>query len=195
MLHLAAIALALAQASAPTAPTEPSAALAACASIAGPVERLACYDKLAKPSTKEEAPAQATGEWDVSVSTDPLSDAQTVAMSLIEEGRRAALAIRCKQGSKPEVFISWAGYLGSDGGIVTARIGDTKAETKRWSLSTDSKGTFYPGDDVDFLKMLVASPKFVAQTTPYHANPITAVFPLSGLPAAIEPHRALCQLN
>src|SRR5256886_15776047 len=69
---------------------------------------------------------------------------------------------------------------------VITRLGAGEAKNQKWPLSTDNKATFYPGDAAAFLEQLLAADRLVAQTTPYGESPITAVFDLAGLSAAVE---------
>lgn len=119
------------------------------------------------------------------VSTDPLTDATTVVLALVDDARKAMLLLRCAK-KKTQVFINWNDYLGSEA-IVTRRLGDEKATRTEWGLSTDKKATFYPGKDSDLIKKLMASDRFVAQVTPYNENPVTAVFSVAGLSEAAQP--------
>lgn len=118
-------------------------------------------------------------------------------LSLIADEGRArygdpiALILRCKS-NKTEAYINWQDYLGSDA-YVTTRIGDQDARNRKWSLSTDSQATFYPGGgDISFIKRLMDSDRLVAQVTPYNESPVTAVFDIRGLEEEIEPLREAC---
>src|SRR5256885_9506138 len=75
---------------------------------------------------------------------------------------------------------------------VITRLGAGEAKNQKWPLSTDNKATFYPGDAAAFLEQLLAANRFVAQTTPYSESPITAVFDVAGLSAAVKPLREVC---
>lgn len=87
--------------------------------------------------------------------------------------------------------MAWSDYLGSEA-RVTWRVGDEDAEVARWSLSTDNEATFYPYDDISFIKQLLGTDRFVAQVTPYDESPITAVFDLTGLANVIHPLQEAC---
>jgi len=87
-------------------------------------------------------------------------------------GKPIYLVLRYKS-KKTEAYINWNSYLGSKASVLT-RTGTEKASTQIWSLSTDSQATFYPKDDIKFIRKLMNVDKFVAQVTPYNENPITA---------------------
>jgi type VI secretion system protein VasI len=141
-------------------------------------------------------PTSSEGEWRVSVDTNPIDDSKTVVLALTAEtgvsayGDPIALILRCKS-NQTEVYINWNNYLGSEA-AVTSRIGDAAAQTRLWSLSTDSKATFYPSGDISFIKSLMGVDQFVAQVTPYSESPVTAVFNTSGLEVAVAPLRETC---
>ena len=99
-------------------------------------------------------------------------------------GEPILLVLRYKS-KKTEAYISWSSYLGNEAYVLT-RIGTEKAITRLWSMSTNNQSTFYPKDDIKFIRKLIGADKFVAQVTPYSENPITAVFDLRGLKKAVE---------
>jgi type VI secretion system protein VasI len=172
-----------------------------CAIQEGDLQRLVCYDSIGQSLGYSRTPAATnvagSGNWHVSNLKNPLDDTRTVALSLgattgqARFGDPVVLVIRC-QSRKINAFINWSSYLGLEQTPVTTRLGAGEAKTQRWSLSTDNKATFYPGDAAALLEQLLAADRFVAQTTPYSESPITAVFELTGLSAAVKPLREVC---
>ncbi|WP_075180167.1 type VI secretion system-associated protein TagO [Neptunomonas phycophila] len=173
---------------------------AKCAVIDGDLARLECFDGLAKVKKLDGRQAQPTridgkGKWNVSVDINPVDDSKTVTLVLDADsgrsrwGKSVFLVVRCKSNST-DLYIGWNDYLGSEADVLT-RVGDNKALTSRWSMSTDSKATFHP-KPIPFLKKMLQSTKLVAQVTPYNESPVTAIFNTQGLENAIKPLRETC---
>jgi len=175
--------------------------IAQCADIVGELERLECYDQLARSlglvSVQTElSPSEDVGAWRVSIETNPLDDSRTVTLILLAEsgtsrwGTPIGLILRC-DSNQTDVYIAWSDYLGSEA-RVTWRVGDEDARAAQWSLSTNKEATFYPYDEISFIQQLLTTTRFVAQVTPYNESPITAVFDLTGLANAIRPLQEAC---
>lgn len=137
-----------------------------------------------------------TGPWNVSEDVNPLDDSPVVTLiNIASEGRSSmggepALILRCRDNTT-EVYINWRDYLGSSA-RVSHRIGEQDMRTQRWSLSTDSQATFYPGSDIGLIRSLVGADRFVARVTPYNESPVTAVFDLSGLDQHVGKLQSAC---
>jgi type VI secretion system protein VasI len=174
--------------------------IADCASIKEDATRLACYDRIAKDLLlTKPLPNQSpvgTGKWIINSETNPVDDSKTEMLTLTADegksnmGQPVILAIRCKS-KETHLFVAWGDYLG-DKAVVLVRIGDQKATTNNWTLSSNSQATFHPGNTVQFIKSLLEHNRLVVQVTPYNENPILAVFDISGLSEAIKPLRQTC---
>jgi len=175
-------------------------AYAKCAVVKGDLARLECFDNLAKAKKLDGRQIRPTsikgkGKWNVTVDTNPIDDSKTVTLVLDSDsgknrwGKSVYLVARCKSNST-NLYIGWNEYLGREA-VVLTRVGDNKASTSRWSMSTDSKATFHK-KPISFLKEMLKSNKLVAQITPYNESPITAIFNTSGLENAITPLRETC---
>ena len=175
-----------------------SSKLSECAALESDLARLACYDELAKKSVSvnneksETTNEMDVGSWRVGEDVNPIDDTKTFTAILTAKsgkskwGDNIYIVLRYRSG-KSEVYINWKSYLGSEAFVLT-RLGSEKAKTTEWSLSSDSKATFYKGKSIDFIKKLRQNDKAVFQVTPYGDNPITAIFELKGLSAAIKPY-------
>lgn len=140
-----------------------------------------------------------TGKWLVREGDpDPIDDSRVVVLSLKADSGRSGLErepvhliIRCSS-NKTSVFINWHDYM-TDESVVTHRLDKNKPEKKIWPSSTDKTASFYPGDGHAFAKQLMLADSFVARTTPYNENPVTAIFDTRGLSHAIRPLREACR--
>jgi type VI secretion system protein VasI len=173
---------------------------AKCAAIDGDLARLECYDTIAKKNNLNGRQLKPTsikdkGKWNVSVDVNPIDDSKTVTLILDANsgksrfGKPVYMVLRCKS-KKTNLYIGWNDYLGGEADILT-RIGKNKANTSRWSMSTDKKASFHP-KPIPFIKEMLQSNKLIAQVTPYNASPVTAVFNTSGLTNAIKPLKETC---
>lgn len=182
--------------------------LARCSSIGEDSKRLECFEMIAKnrgvwTSRKRKLPDDA-GSWNVNRKKNPIDDSETVFATLTavsgesRYGDKITLIARCKS-NKTEAYINWNDFLGddtssvySDSKYVTTRVGDLEAKTRTWGTSTDRKATFAPAWAGDLLKEIMMADSFVAQTTPYGENPITAVFDTTGAKSAFRPIADVC---
>lgn len=185
----------------PVGDSIPREEIKACATTPSASERSACYDALAQKSgftLEAETPVEgaAEGRWITSASIDPLTDKGVYTATLIATSGKTRMAntptltVRCKDNST-EMYINWDDYLGSDA-YTTSRVGQEKATTSNWTLSTDKKAAFYPGSPVGMLLRVINAESFVANITPYNESPITAVFETKGAAPALADIRKGC---
>ena len=174
--------------------------IAQCAVLAGELERLDCYDTIAKNNNlageqTQEHDITSKGEWDVDIEINPIDDSKTVVLSVGSSsgvsffGKPGAFVLRCKS-NKTDAYISWGNLLGPRA-FVVSRIGKEEAKRKEWHLSTNRKSSFHP-TPVSFIKNMIGHDALVAQITPFGKSPVTATFNISGLENAIVPLREAC---
>lgn len=179
----------------------PDKEIAQCSVKTSTVERITCFDDLAKrhslaPSVNNTTPATKT-KWRTLTKADPLTDRPTYTAMLIADSGVGvyrdpiALLVRC-QGNKTEAYIDWSSFLGMDYARTTYRVDKQPAKTSNWGTSTDHKAAFFPSSPVAFLKQLANSTSFVANVTPYDESPITAVFDTTGAADALADIRKGC---
>jgi type VI secretion system protein VasI len=183
--------------------------VAQCAIIKGDLDRLTCFDSLAKASGLAKpqilpVDVTGTGNWIVTKDRNPIDDSVRVVLRLEAStgkgrfGETISFIGRC-QSKETEAYIVWNSYLGDDGSsvyddwkYVTIRIGEQKAVQQKWDVSTDHKATFAPRWAGDLLKQMASANQFIAQTTPYGESPVTAIFDTTGLRAALAPLADAC---
>jgi type VI secretion system protein VasI len=175
--------------------------LAICAANNNSVQRLSCFDDLAKkygqvPTTVQISSGDA-GKWKTSTDTDPLTD-KSVHFAILEAtdgrgrfGEKVQMTVRCKNG-KTEVYVDWATFLGSDGINVTSRIDKAQAEKSYWGVSTDHKASFMPSP-VPTLKKMSGGTTYAVNLTPFSDSPITAIFDIAGAETAFKDIRRDCK--
>jgi type VI secretion system protein VasI len=175
--------------------------------------RLLCYDAMAMMLAQaiagiEVAQGATVGKWQSAVQTNPLDDTKTVVLLLEADsgksswGETILLVLRCRSGVT-EAYVNWKEYLG-DEATVTWRIGSAQASASEWGLSTDQNATFFPSSvhgtsvagrprtPIEFVRALMVADQFVAQITPFMEDPVTAVFDVRGLGAALKSLQVPC---
>ena|GEM_PF-4919104 len=175
-----------------------------CSKVEPALKRLECYDALASAAKADAGGAgkaavrnTVTGKWKVEAARNTADDTKTVTMILGSElgktnwGEPIIFVLRCKSGV-PSAYISWNEYLSDAPVEVALRIGAGEAQTRKWSLSTDSKASFYPGKFHELAAALLKSDMMTATTVPLSGKPLAAIFDLRGLTRAMAPLRDAC---
>jgi type VI secretion system protein VasI len=119
----AAVACLLAIFVAPTAVAQDRQAIARCAAIKGDLDRLTCFDDLAKKAGlagPQPLPVETagTGKWHVQRDKNPIDDSERVGIALEADsgknrwGKPIVFVARC-ESHETEAFIAWGDYLGS----------------------------------------------------------------------------------
>ena len=191
-----------------TSPMPEDVDLIRCAQIDTPTERIGCYDELAivRGYQPPQRTTRSTGKWLVEETSNPIDDTRTVMLLLTAEpnssstrmGERPILVARCRSNTT-ELYINWGQYVGDDSSnvydewkYVTIRVGSNEAQRQRWGVSTSRDATFAPNWAGSLLREMTTDTTFVARTTPYGENPMTAIFDTTGLSEALLPLMDTC---
>jgi len=177
-------------------------AMASCATKADESERLECYDGLASKSNSgapqaESASLPETGKWKVSDALNPMDDSRVVTLALTADsgqnrwGEPVVMYLRCSNEST-NLFINWGDFLAEDAYVLT-RLGEARPVTRQWSLTTDSKASFYAGSPISFIRSMFKTNQLVAQVTTYSEGQASAVFDIRGLKDAAAPLMDACR--
>ncbi|WP_343293313.1 type VI secretion system-associated protein TagO [Vandammella animalimorsus] len=171
--------------------------VSACAAISSPLERLQCYDKLAKANGIAVGLSEKVGGWKTGVDEDPLTDSKIYTAILHTKEDTAPnyktiyLGVRCVSEAT-DVLIVWDTVVGTgEQAMVTTRIGKESPKVELWNRSSSGTATFMP-DPVNTMKRIIESGAFVAKIEPRHQSPITAVFDTTGAQEALADIRKAC---
>lgn len=182
-------------------------ALAGCAALGIETARLDCFEQLARavarfpfelpePRVSQFKDSAGPGKWKVDVSTSPIDDSRTVALRLVDGTDSMQIALLCHQG-RPQAYVTAAKDLEADQRdltLVSTRVGEAKAESKRWPVSMNHRAAVYPGGAGPFIGKLLTVERLVVQVKPVGEDPITAVFELGELPDVVAPLKEACRL-
>lgn len=123
--------------------------------------------------------------WEVSRGKSKIDDSPTIVLRRESESmfpEKAVMIIRCKEDTTA-IYLIFNDYLGSKAPPLTVRVGDDKAETLRWAISSDRKalGLWNGSVSIPFLRRIVDADRVVVRVTPYNDSPRTETFVLDGL--------------
>jgi type VI secretion system protein VasI len=177
--------------------------IATCAAKSSDIERLSCYDELAKSlnvANPHVTTTKGNGNWSVRIEKSPIDDSENVILSVSSDNTiksgynivNPTLIVRCSE-NVTNVYIAWDLYLGINSTDMTTRFDDEKATTRTWSISTDHKAVFVSTGDVAFAKKMMNHDKLLAQIIPYGESPVMATFSIHGLSEKIKPLRKACK--
>lgn len=193
---------------------EPS-QLLKCSAIKDGVNRLACFDDLAKTEQKN-ADNHATknlssnesksNNWNLSISQSKIDDSETVVLMTdakepvpgrFKQKAIPTLVVRCLEKTTSS-YINFDGLFMSDNaghGKVTFRIDKDKPFTQNLTVSNDHKalGLWNGNLAIPFIKRLMAGEALIVQATPYSETSVMLTFDISKLEKEIEPLRKACK--
>lgn len=177
-----------------------------CMRIENDLDRLACYDKTAGRTPKQEAVATPAGEWSIRKETSKMTDQTNIFMTLESKedvncgwnrGGKVRLTVRCSENTTALIFNTGCHMTSSrytDYGDITYRIDDAKAKTVSGNESTNNKalGLWSGGRSIPVIKEMFTAQQLIVRMTPYGENAFTATFNITGLEMAIAPLRKAC---
>lgn len=174
-----------------------------CRSVSDNNLRLSCYDVLFSHNAKKVPKSnQKTGDWHIDSEVSPIDDSTNVHIVLFaneeislgkDQKERPAITIRCQE-NETEFYISWQTKLSDtdDFPEVVTRVDKNLANRKRWHISTSREATFYPDNNITFIKSLLGKNRLFARTAPKGLSPVSVTFTLTGLDEVIKPLRQEC---
>ncbi|WP_163265588.1 type VI secretion system-associated protein TagO [Chelativorans alearense] len=178
----------------------------ACIQIDSDLDRLACYDREAGRTPKQEILPTPAGKWSVRKETSKLTDQTNVFLTVASEetvncgwnsGDKIRLYVRCMENSTSLIFQTGCHMTSSDYndyGHITYRLDDEKARTVSGDESTNNRslGLWSGGRSIPVIKQMFGKSQMIVRMTPYSESPFTATFNIAGLDEAITPLRQAC---
>jgi type VI secretion system protein VasI len=146
------------------------------------------------PDPTPAVPTSSTGQWVVNpIETDPLTDESVAGTWVFADGSATvALIVQCLGRGQTKVSIFWTEFLDLTAARITTRIDDEEPATQGWPVDELGTTSYYPTDELAFLGSLFGKSRLVAQTTPWNENPMTVVFPITGIENAVANVRQAC---
>ena len=181
--------------------------MASCAAVENDVNRLSCFDDLAKQRNVAGPGIETTskGKWQVQSETSKIDDRTNVFMAVESENefegkygssQHATMFIACREG-QTHLYFQFGDHFMADNesyGEITVRIDKQKATTISTTESTDNNALgLWSGSGVGFLKKLFGKSKLLIRAAPFNESPITVEFQVEGIEAAIAPLRKNCR--
>lgn len=161
----------------------------------------------AEPATEASEPAtKTTGNWVLSVNksamedtTDAIADisaGENVQCASFGEASPIHLTLRCMEnttammiGGNCHLASGFQGY-----GKVTYRLGDSKAKSRNFEVSTDNTvlGLWNGGSAIPMIKEMLGNEKMIVRFTPFSMSPVEVEFDISGIDNAVADIRKSC---
>ena len=171
-----------------------------CAAIAAAVERLGCYDALARESA---GPRDELAVWTLDATPSRLSEDMTDLVLWTRSVNavpgppgaavHAVMLLRCRQGGMAVVF-DFGAFVGGGAVRIEYRIGSGAVLAGDVTVAPDHRrfGVWERDRAIGFIKALYGEPQLRLRVTPAAGEKLTAAFDLSGLEDAVAPLREAC---
>lgn len=177
-----------------------SAGLAACAAIEKAVERLGCYDALAREGA---GARDDLAVWTLDVTPSRLGDDLTDYLlwtRAVNKGPgpggvsvNPVLLLHCRQGEMSVVF-DFGTFVGGGAVRIEYRIGSGAVRAGDVTVSPDQRrfGVWQRDRAIGFIKALYGQEQLRVRVVPPAGDPLIAAFDLAGLEDAVKPLQAPC---
>ena len=126
----------------------------------------------------------------------PVVADESVQCASFGEPSRIHMTLRCKEnttalmiGGNCHLASGFQGY-----GKVTYRLGDKKAKSKNFEVSTDNEalGLWDGGSAIPMIKEMLGQEKMIVRFTPFSMSPVEVEFDISGIDNAVADIRKSC---
>jgi hypothetical protein len=118
-------------------------------------------------------------KWRSMMQTDPITDDDNIYFRVMSSTNPWRYLYIRRLNGKLEMYITWGIEIASSTDVIF-RIDDKEPETKKWTLSSDKKTLFYPGDPLPVIKQLLDAEKVSVRCRPSNQGILTEVFDISG---------------
>jgi len=171
-----------------------------CAAIATPVERLGCYDALAR---KAAAARGGPGVWTLDATPSRLNPDLTDLVLWTRSVNavpgpgdvpvHAVLLLQCRHGGVAVEF-DFGSFVGGGATRIEYRIGSGAVLAGDVTVAPDHRrfGVWQRGRAIGFIKALYGQPQLRLRVAPPAGDPLIAAFDLDGLEEAMAPLRDSC---
>ncbi len=132
------------------------------------------------------------GRWQLTITSSPADGTKIITATLDADHPIPAgfgqttpqLRLRYRQG-RTSAYILFDTFLGSDEIDATVTFGREPAETQKWSISTDGRAAFVPGDALAFIGRLKRCDTLTVEVTPKNGKAVTAAFTVTHVDVVI----------
>jgi type VI secretion system protein VasI len=178
----------------------------ACAAKSNSLERLVCFDDLAKTAgPMQEQESKTLGKWTIETDVSKFDDTKSVSLSLaanekingwLGKSYLPALNIRCRE-RKTEAYIDFGMSPAAetelyDAATLQFRI-DKQPPFKAIATKSSDGNVLFLKDPMSFIKRLLKAEHLLVRFTPFSSSPQEASFSIAGLEQAIVPLTEACK--
>jgi type VI secretion system protein VasI len=178
----------------------------ACAAKSNSLERLACFDDLAKAAGPlQEQESRTLGRWTIETSVSKFDDTKSVSLSLpahekihgwLGKSYLPELTVRCRE-RKTEAYIDFGMSPAAepelyDAATLQFRI-DRQPPLKAVATKSADGNVLFLKDPASFIKRLLKAEQLLVRFTPFSSSTQEASFSIAGLEQVIAPLTEACK--